>query len=210
MHEGLCAQLFRRPNNRVAARYEVIADRHIGCSLNNERVFMRLPCKEQNIGALFPDTFKRFRSAGNPLIDNNSLHHRIVRKRRYLRNAGFLLRHKVIRIGNMLNHTAGFCRTVHFYQFFGSAQIIFRLRNCSGYDTDVVGSSAAFGRCRLRRTGCRFRLFTTSHCNRTEKRRTQQDEHQPSAFFHHQHSFLYPHERRRNTAPFKVFHTFTR
>ena len=38
----------------------------------------------------------------------------------------------------MLNHTAGFRGTVHLYQFFGTAKIIFGLRDGSRYDTDMI------------------------------------------------------------------------
>ena len=38
----------------------------------------------------------------------------------------------------MLNHTAGLCGTVHFYQFFGAAEIIFGLGDGSRYNTDMV------------------------------------------------------------------------
>ena len=58
----------------------------------------------------------------------------------------------------MLNHTAGFCGTVHRYQFFGAAEIIFGLRDGSRYNTDMIrGFFSITARLKVLRL-C-FRLF---------------------------------------------------
>ena len=86
---------------------------------------MRFTGKEQYVRAFFPNALKCLRGSGNCRVDDNRLHERVVRKSGNLCDGCFLLGHKIIRIGDMLNHTAGFNRPVHFDQFFGAAKVIF-------------------------------------------------------------------------------------
>ena len=98
---------------------------------------MRLPSQKKNVRPPGSHSLKGFGSPRNSIVDNDRFHKRIIGKRDNAGDEGLLLRHKIIWVGDMLNHATVFDASVLLYELFRSAKVIFRLRDCTGNDTDM-------------------------------------------------------------------------
>ena len=98
---------------------------------------MWFTCKAENVRMAFLNAAESFCCSRNTLVNDDSLHFWIVGKSYNLRNCCFLLRHKIIRICDVLNHSAVFNCAIALDKFFCTAEVIFGLRNSSCYNTDM-------------------------------------------------------------------------
>ena len=98
---------------------------------------MSLTCDTDDVRSSLLDSSESFCCAGNCLVDNDSLHERIVCKTCNDTDCCLLLFHEVIRICKVLDHAAFVDRTVLCDKSFGTSEVILRLGNSTCYDTDV-------------------------------------------------------------------------
>ncbi len=104
--ERVASEFLRCVDYKIAAGDEICVDRKVCDRRDNVRVFVSFACEAKDVRAFFLDAAETFSGSRDRLVDYDDFHVRVISKSCYLCDGGFHLRHEVVGVGQMLDHSA--------------------------------------------------------------------------------------------------------
>ena len=135
--ECVASELVSSIDHQVATGNEVIGCGEISSAGDEVGLLMGLASEAEDVRADSLDLAESLSCSRNSLVDDDSLHERIVSKAGDDGDRCLLLFHEVIRIGHVLDVSAVCDCTILCDESLSTAQVILRLGYCTCYDTDM-------------------------------------------------------------------------
>ena len=127
MYECITSKFVSCSDDEISTSNEVVVTYQVSCAADYRDIFVRFTGEAEDVRSLFLNLSESFCCSRNSLVDYDSLHLRVIGKAYDDGDCCFLLIHEVVRICDMLDHSAIFDSAILGDESFSTSKVIFTL-----------------------------------------------------------------------------------